>query len=62
MLPRLISNPDLIGPALGANYGLDTLAQVVGPGLGGVLIATLGVQGAYGIDALRVDATINTDF
>ena len=52
MLPRLISNPELLGSALAANYGLDTLAQVVGPGLGGVLIATLGVQGAYGIDAL----------
>jgi MFS family permease len=58
MLPRLISNPDLIGPALAANYGLDTLAQVVGPGLGGVLIATLGVQGAYGIDALSCLAVV----
>jgi MFS family permease len=58
MLPRLVSNPQLLRPALAANYGLDTLAQVIGPGLGGLLIATLGVQGAYGIDALSCLAVV----
>jgi MFS family permease len=60
MLPRLVNDEDLIGPALASNYGLDTLAQVVGPGLGGVLIATLGVQGAYAIDAVSCLAVVVT--
>ena len=52
MLPKLVHDPALLGPALATNYGLSSLAQVVGPGLGGVLIAVVGAKGAYAADGL----------
>jgi len=39
-------------PALALNYGLYQVAAVVGPGLGGVIIAALGVGAAYTADAV----------
>jgi len=62
MLPRLVPDPGLVAPALATNYGLTTLASVVGPGVGGVLIATLGVQGAYAVNALSCLAVVVTVF
>lgn len=48
--------PNLVGPAglraaLSFNFGLYQVTQVVGPGLGGVVIAAFGVGWAYAIDA-----------
>ncbi len=48
--------PNLVGPqnlraALSFNFGLYQLTQVVGPALGGVVIAAFGVGWAYAIDA-----------
>ena len=48
--------PGLVGPArlrsaVAFNFGLYQLAGIVGPALGGVVIATLGIGEAYVIDA-----------
>jgi MFS family permease len=51
IIPNLVER-ERLPAALALNYGLSTLTQVLGPGLGGVLIAVLGVQAAYAIDAL----------
>jgi MFS family permease len=50
IVPNLVS-PERLRSALALNYGLNTLTQVVGPAIGGVLIATLGLGAAYTIDA-----------
>jgi MFS family permease len=44
--------------ALAFNYGLYQLTMVIGPGLGGVVIATLGVGAAYTIDAVSCFAMV----
>jgi MFS family permease len=51
IIPGLVPERELLAPAIAANYGLSTLSMVVGPGLGGLLIASFGVQAAYTIDA-----------
>lgn len=51
IIPNLVERPRLPA-ALALNYGLSTLTQVLGPGLGGILIAAFGVQAAYLIDAI----------
>jgi MFS family permease len=51
IVPNLVS-PDRLRPALALNYGLTTLTQVLGPALGGVLIAALGLGAAYTVDAV----------
>jgi MFS family permease len=51
IIPNLVER-ERLPAALALNYGLSTLTQVLGPGLGGVLIAVLGVQAAYAIDAV----------
>jgi MFS family permease len=51
IVPNLVP-PDRLRPALALNYGLMTLTQVLGPALGGVLIAALGLGAAYTIDAV----------
>jgi MFS family permease len=43
---------DRLRAALSLNYGLYQVAAVVGPGLGGVMIGTLGVGAAYTADAI----------
>ena len=49
MVPRLVGRDDLAGVA--ALEGLQgTVAMIGGPALGGVLIATAGLPGAYGFD------------
>jgi MFS family permease len=42
---------DRLRAALSLNYGLYQVAAVVGPGLGGIVIAWLGVGAAFAIDA-----------
>jgi MFS family permease len=51
IVPNLVA-PEQLRSALALNYGLSTLTAVVGPGIGGVLIAVLGVGAAYTIDAV----------
>jgi MFS family permease len=50
MIPAMVGRSRLRS-ALSFNFGLTQLTMVVGPGIGGVVIATLGVGGAYAIDA-----------
>jgi MFS family permease len=50
IVPALVA-PEHLRGALALNFGLYQLTMVVGPGLGGLLIAATGVQGAYTIDA-----------
>jgi hypothetical protein len=50
MLPNMVADRALLGPALAASYGLSSLTMVLGPGLGGILIAATGPKGAYLVD------------
>src|SRR3954463_8729786 len=50
IVPNLVA-PERLRQALALNFGLYQLTLVVGPALGGVLIAALGVGWAYAIDA-----------
>jgi MFS family permease len=50
IIPNLVE-PRLLRSALALNFGLYQLTLVVGPGVGGVLIAWLGVGATYVIDA-----------
>jgi len=47
MIPNLVVDRALLGPALAVGYGLSALTMVLGPALGGVLIGGFGPQGAY---------------
>jgi MFS family permease len=57
VVPGMVA-PAQLRSALALVYGLGTLTMVVGPALGGVLIATLGLPWAYGIDALSCAAMV----
>jgi MFS family permease len=57
IVPNLV-RPDLLRSALAVNYGLYQLTMVLGPGLGGLLIAAGGVELAYGVDALSCAAMV----
>lgn len=61
IVPNLVAREQL-RPAIAFNYGLSTLTMVLGPGLGGLLIAASGVQAAYTVDALSCLATVATVF
>jgi MFS family permease len=50
MVPRLAGERRLRS-ALSLNFGLTQVASVVGPGVGGLLIAWLGVGATYAVDA-----------
>jgi MFS family permease len=50
IVPNLVAREQM-PTALAVNFGLYQLTMVVGPGLGGLLIAAAGVAGAYAIDA-----------
>ncbi len=55
--------PNLVGPeqlrsALALNFGLYQLTMVLGPALGGVLIAWQGVASAYALDAISCFAMV----
>jgi len=50
IVPNLVAREDMPA-ALAVNFGLFQLTMVFGPGLGGLLIAATGVEGAYAVDA-----------
>lgn len=49
IVPSLV-RPEQLRSALALNYGLYQLTMVIGPGLGGLVIATLGLGAAYTVD------------
>jgi len=51
IVPNLVE-PRQMPAALALTFGLYQLTMVLGPGLGGLLIAASGVKGAYAVDAL----------
>lgn len=51
IVPNLVAREHMQA-ALAVNFGLLHLTMVVGPGLGGLLIAAAGVEAAYAVDAL----------
>jgi len=57
IVPNLVSREDMPA-ALAINFGLFQLTMVFGPGLGGLLIAAAGVEGAYAIDAVSCLAVV----
>jgi MFS family permease len=57
IVPNLVA-PHLLRQALALSYGLATLTMVVGPALGGLLIAVLGLGAAYTIDAVSCLAMV----
>jgi MFS family permease len=57
IVPGLVV-PAQLRSALALNYGLSTLTMVVGPALGGVLIAALGLPWAYAADAVSCAAMV----
>jgi MFS family permease len=59
IIPNLVAR-ERLPAALALNYGLSALTMVLGPGLGGVLIAAFGVQAAYLIDAAGCLAVVVT--
>jgi MFS family permease len=60
IVPNLVTDREMLPPALAMNYGLGTLSTVIGPGLGGILIGVFGVQAAYTIDACSCLAVVFT--
>jgi MFS family permease len=61
MVPNLVA-PERLRSALALNFGLYQLTQVVGPGLGGLLIGLLGLGAAYTIDAVSCLAMVVAAF
>ena len=51
IVPNLVEDRAMLGPAMAASYGLSSVSMVIGPGLGGLLIGGLGVQAAYTVNA-----------
>ena len=51
IIPNLV-RPARLKSAMALNFGIYQLAAVLGPGLGGVLVAAFGVQAAYALDAV----------
>ncbi len=57
IVPNLVAREDMPA-ALAINFGLFQLTMVVGPGLGGLLIAAGGVESAYAVDAVSCLAMV----
>jgi MFS family permease len=57
IVPMLVSR-ERMRSALALNYGLYQLTMVIGPGVGGLVIAALGVGAAYTIDAVSCFAMV----
>ncbi len=57
MLPRLVDRPRLTAAIALNSMGQQT-ARILGPGLGGVMIASVGLPAAYALDALTFGAAI----
>jgi MFS family permease len=56
-IPRLVSR-DRLPAAIALNQLNFQTASIVGPALGGVLLATVGVAGAYAVDVLSFGASL----
>ena len=61
MTPRLVS-PDLLPQAAALNQVMWNGAAVIGPALGGLVVAAAGVTWAYGIDVLSYVAALAAAF
>jgi MFS family permease len=59
LLPNLTDRARL-PRVIGVTYGLTAMSMVLGPGLGGLLIAALGVRAAYIVDAVSCLAIVFT--
>jgi MFS family permease len=57
MTPRLVGTK-LLPSALALNQVMWNATMIVGPALGGVVVATVGLPWAYGIDAITYGATV----
>jgi MFS family permease len=57
LIPNLVPREELAG-ALTLNVTTFQLAQIVGPTIGGFLVAAAGAQGAYAIDAVSFAAVL----
>jgi MFS family permease len=57
IVPNLVE-PERLHAALAVNFGLYQLTMVIGPALGGLLIAAAGVEAAYGADAISCFAMV----
>jgi MFS family permease len=57
IVPNLVAREHMPA-ALAINFGLYQLTMVFGPGLGGLLIAAAGVEGAYAVDAISCLAMV----
>lgn len=58
IVPNLVARREDMPAALAVNFGLYQLTMVLGPGLGGLLIAAAGVAAAYWVDAASCLAMI----
>jgi MFS family permease len=58
IVPNLVARREDMPAALAVNFGLYQLTMVLGPGIGGLLIAAAGVEAAYGADALSCLAMV----
>jgi MFS family permease len=56
-IPRLVP-PERLPAAIALNALNSQTASIVGPAIGGILIATVGLQGAFGVDFLSFLASI----
>jgi predicted MFS family arabinose efflux permease len=56
-VPRLVA-PERLPAAIALNELNFQAASVVGPAIGGLLLATVGVRGAYAVDALSFAASL----
>jgi MFS family permease len=59
MVPNLVEE-DKLASALALNFGLFQLTLVIGPAIGGLLIAGVGIGSAYAIDAISCLAIVAT--
>ncbi len=55
IVPNVVE-PELLRPALAFTFGLAQLTMVIGPAIGGVLIATVGLGPTYAADAVSCGA------
>ena len=58
IIPNLVATRAEMPAALAVNFGLFQLTMVLGPGLGGLLIAAAGVEAAYALDAVSCRAMV----
>jgi len=58
IVPNLVARREDMPAALAVNFGLYQLTMVLGPGLGGLLIAAAGVEAAYAADAVSCLAMV----